>query len=102
MQREIILSLFYAERGLVSDIMQRHRVESPETVAAREAMDAMINQSPISCDAFDLVAEYGELMAQDGFVEGFRLAVRLLTGGAEAEDPARSASLLQRAERPGA
>lgn len=79
MDQEIILSLFYAEQGLISDAMEQYRVKSPD---ARETWDRLAPLLTPEGEALELAAEYGEASERDGFLNGFRLAVRLLLGSA--------------------
>lgn len=83
MDRDIILSLFYAEQGSVVDAMERYRLKSSETLKTWEQVDALL--PPLDGEALELAAEYGTLKEQDGFLNGFRLAVRLLMGGVKVE-----------------
>lgn len=76
MEQEIILSLFYAEKGLTSDAMEQHRVESSDTRETWDRLAALL--TPLEGEALELAAEYGALSERDGFLNGFRLAVRLL------------------------
>ena len=76
MDREIILSLLYAEEGLTNDVMKRHRVESPETRETWAQLTAIL--TPTTEEALALAAAYGAESERDGFLNGFRLAVRIL------------------------
>lgn len=76
MDQEIILSLLYAERGSTSGTMEQHRVESPEALETWVRLAELL--APLGDEALELAAEYGALKEQDGFLNGFRLAVRLL------------------------
>lgn len=83
MDRDIILSLFYAEQGSAMDTMERYRLKSSETLKTWEQVAALL--TPLDGEALELAAEYGALKEQDGFLNGFRLAVRLLMGGVKVE-----------------
>ena len=76
MDQEIILSLLYAEQGTTSDAMKRHRVESPETRETWDQLTAIL--TPLEGEALELAVAYGAASERDGFLRGFRLAVRLL------------------------
>lgn len=76
MDSEIILSLYYAEQGYTDSSMAKHMVESPETKKAWEKLDALL--TPLNMEAMELASEYGSGRARDGFLNGFRLAVRLM------------------------
>lgn len=84
MNREIALSLFYAEQGYTSDGMKQYRVESPET---RETWDRLAPLLTPEGEVLELAAEYGAVKERDGFLNGFRLAVQLLLGNAGGNAP---------------
>lgn len=85
MDGEVILSLLYAQQGFTDDAMKRHRVESPEARGTWNQLDAIL--TPLEGEALELAAEYGAAKERDGFLNGFRLAVRLLMDCAR-ENPA--------------
>lgn len=76
MDPEIILSLLDAEKGFTGDSIYRHRVESPEAKKAWEQLDMLL--SPANEEALELASAYGSEMERDGFLNGFRLATRLM------------------------
>lgn len=76
MEQEIILSLLYAEKGFTDEAMAQHRVESPETRETWDKLDAIL--TPLEGEALELAVAYGAASERDGFLNGFRLAVRLL------------------------
>lgn len=56
--------------------MARYRVESPETRETLDQLTALL--TPLEGEALELAAAYGAASERDGFLNGFRLAVRLL------------------------
>lgn len=79
MDQEIILSLLYAEKGLTDEAMAQHRVESPETRETWAQLTAIL--TPTAEEALELAVAYGAASERDGFLNGFRLAVRILLDG---------------------
>ena len=73
---EIILSLLDAEKGFTTaDMAQRH-VESRESLEAWDKLDALL--TPLGNIVLERAVEYGEAKERDGFLNGFRIATRLM------------------------
>lgn len=76
MKPEIILSLLEAEQGFTSDIMSSRLLESKETLKTWRMLDALL--TPLSNNALEVAVAYGSAKERDGFLNGFRVATRLM------------------------
>ncbi len=76
MDRELVLSLLYAQQGLISGEPGKYYVESPETQKLKEKIYNCL--SPMNNSALDIAVAYAAEREADGFLNGFQIAVRLL------------------------
>lgn len=76
MNPEIILSLLDAEKGFTGDAMQQRYVESKDSLAAWDKLEALL--TPLGNTALEEAVEYGAAKERDGFINGFRIATSLM------------------------
>lgn len=76
MDPEIILSLLDAEKGFTTADMGQRHVESKESLEAWDKLDALL--TPLGNTVLEMASEYGEAKERDGFLNGFRIATRLM------------------------